>query len=171
MSAQLVGTCGHVGCSARGNVGTDARFSEEARAGLRVRQVGAYLDVVLFGDEQWVSLLAFQSAVPRKWTVAEEGLFREVGERVKSAIERARTEEQVRELNETLETRVAGRTADLARTWNNSRDLLTILGAEGVLRAASPAWLSIWATRKRKSSVATSATSSTPTTCNQRNSR
>lgn len=86
---------------------TDPRFSEEARAGLQARQVGAYLDVVLFEDEQWVSLLALQSAKPRKWTASEESLAREVGERVKAAIERARAEDQLRELNETLERRVA----------------------------------------------------------------
>ena len=54
-----------------------------------------------------VSLLALQSSTPRTWTASEEGLFREVGERVKVAIERARAEDQLRELNATLERRVA----------------------------------------------------------------
>ena len=88
------------------DVRTDARFSDEARLGLLARQVGAYLDVVLFEQERWVSLLALQSAMPRTWTAAEESLSREVGERVKVAIERARAEDKLCELNETLEMRV-----------------------------------------------------------------
>ncbi|MCP1561047.1 PAS domain S-box-containing protein [Methylorubrum extorquens] len=89
------------------DVRTDLRFSEDARSGLLARQVGAYLDVVLFEHERWVSVLALQSAKPRTWTSSEEGLFREVGERVKAAIERARAEDRLRELNDTLERRVA----------------------------------------------------------------
>ncbi|MET1754202.1 PAS domain S-box protein [Novosphingobium sp. RD2P27] len=89
------------------DVRTDRRFSDDARAGLLARQVSAYLDVVLFENEHWVSMLALQSATPRQWSASEEGLFREVGERVKAAIERARAEDRLRELNETLEARVA----------------------------------------------------------------
>ncbi|KQQ40836.1 histidine kinase [Methylobacterium sp. Leaf125] len=88
------------------DVRTDLRFSDGARAGLLARQVGAYLDVVLYENERWVSLLALQSARPRRWSASEEGLFREVGERVKAAIERARAEDRLRELNDTLERRV-----------------------------------------------------------------
>jgi len=94
------------------DVRKDPRFSDQARAGLLARQVGAYLDVVLFEDEQWVSVLALQSATPRAWTASEEGLFREVGERVKAAIERARSEDRMRELNDTLERRVADAMAE-----------------------------------------------------------
>jgi PAS domain S-box-containing protein len=89
------------------DVRTDPRFSEDARRGLLARQVGAYLDVVLFEADRYVSLLALQSATPRTWSVSEEGLFREVGERVRAAIERARAEDRLRELNDTLERRVA----------------------------------------------------------------
>lgn len=89
------------------DVRTDPRLGEDARAGLLARQVGAYLDVVLFENEHWVSVLAMQSATPRSWSPAEEALFREIGERVKAAIERAAAEDRLRELNETLERRVA----------------------------------------------------------------
>ena len=89
------------------DVRTDVRFSEDARSGLLARQVGAYLDVVLFERERWVSVLALQSATARNWTSVEEGLFREVGERIKVAIERARAEDRLRELNDTLERRVS----------------------------------------------------------------
>lgn len=122
---------------------SDPRLSEQARAGLRARQVGAYLDVVLFENEHWVSLLAFQSATPRQWTAAEEGLFREVGERVKTAIERARAENQLRELNETLEARVNERTAERDRMWETSPDLMLIIDFEGVFRRVNPAWTTV----------------------------
>ncbi|MET3722836.1 GAF domain-containing protein [Sphingomonas trueperi] len=89
------------------DVRTDPRLGDDARAGLLARQVGAYLDVVLFEDEQWVSVLAMQSPTPRSWSPAEEELFREIGQRVKTAIERAAAEDRLRELNETLERRVA----------------------------------------------------------------
>lgn len=88
------------------DVRRDSRFSETARAGLLARQVGAYLDVILYQDDRWVSVLALQSAAARVWTASEEGLFREVGERVKAAIDRIRGEDRLRELNDTLEHRV-----------------------------------------------------------------
>ncbi|MDV3455795.1 PAS domain-containing protein [Sphingomonas sp. HF-S4] len=122
------------------DVATDARFNDQARSGLRARQVGAYLDVVLFENEKWVSLLAFQSATPRKWTAAEEDLFREVGERVKAAIERARVDEQLLDLNETLEQRVEQRTAERNQMWTLSRDVMLRCGLDGRILAVNPAW-------------------------------
>ncbi|WP_170263749.1 GAF domain-containing protein, partial [Methylobacterium radiotolerans] len=74
------------------DVAADLRFSDAARAGLGSREVAAFVDVVLFRGAEWVSLLAVQSAVPRAWTTAEGNLIRDVGERVKAAIERARAE-------------------------------------------------------------------------------
>ena len=49
-------------------------------------------------------------------------------------------EERLRELNETLERQVEERTAERDRVWRNSRDLLVVVGADGVFRAANPAW-------------------------------
>ncbi len=78
-----------------GDIAADPRFSVEARAGLTSRQVAAYVDVILFREELWVGLWAVQSATPRAWTQAEENLIREVGERVKAAIERGRARDGV----------------------------------------------------------------------------
>ncbi len=52
-------------------------------------------------------------------------------------------EERLRELNETLERQVEERTAERDRVWRNSRDLLAVVGADGVFRAANPAWTEI----------------------------
>ncbi|MGH1574752.1 ATP-binding protein [Methylobacterium sp. P31] len=45
--------------------------------------------------------------------------------------------------NETLEQRVAERTAEHDRVWRNSRDLLVVVGADGIFRAVNPAWEAI----------------------------
>ena len=51
-----------------------------------------------------------------------------------------RSEEQLRMLTETLEVRVAARTQERDRVWNLSRDLLHVIGPDGLYRAANPAW-------------------------------
>jgi PAS domain S-box-containing protein len=43
-------------------------------------------------------------------------------------------------LNAELERRVEARTAERDRVWRNSRDLLAVIGADGVFRAVNPAW-------------------------------
>ena len=51
------------------------------------------------------------------------------------------TEEHARE--EALERRIAESTAQHDRVWRNSRDLLVVVGVEGVFRAVNPAWTAI----------------------------
>ncbi|MGU3494203.1 ATP-binding protein [Xanthobacteraceae bacterium A53D] len=102
------------------DVGADPRLGSSARAGLTSREVGAFVDVVLFEETQWVGLLAVQSATPRIWTAGEEMLVQEVGERVKIAIERARAERD--------------------RLWDLSQDMLARADYSGMMSAVSPAW-------------------------------
>jgi PAS domain S-box-containing protein len=45
--------------------------------------------------------------------------------------------------NETLERRVAERTAEHDRVWRNSRDLLVVMDARGIFQAVNPAWSAI----------------------------
>ncbi|MBT2244997.1 PAS domain S-box protein [Sphingobium sp. BHU LFT2] len=105
------------------DVGADWRLGASARAGLQSREVGAFVDVVLFEETRWVGLLAVQSSTPRTWTIEEETLVQEVGERVKLAIERAHAERD--------------------RLWNLSQDMLARANYEGMISAVNPAWSQI----------------------------
>ncbi|NQE61951.1 PAS domain S-box protein [Caulobacter sp. RHG1] len=105
------------------DVSGDDRLGPEARAGLTSRQVGAFVDVVLFEEAQWVGLLAVQNATPRVWTQDEEALVQEVGERVKVAVERARAERD--------------------RLWDLSQDMLARADYSGMMSAVSPAWTQV----------------------------
>lgn len=79
------------------DVRTDPRLDAPTRAALSDREVGAFVDVVLIDDSQAVRIFAVQSAGPREWASEEISLIRDVGERVRSAIERIRGERAVRE--------------------------------------------------------------------------
>ncbi len=57
--------------------------------------------------------------------------------------ERKGAEAALQHLNETLERRVEAAIAERDRTWNNARDLLLVLSADGVFRAVNPAWTAI----------------------------
>ncbi|MGU3493683.1 PAS domain-containing protein [Xanthobacteraceae bacterium A53D] len=54
-----------------------------------------------------------------------------------------RSEAQLRLLAETLELRVAARTEERDRVWKLSRDLLQVVGPEGLYRAVNPAWTAV----------------------------
>nr|WP_247894085.1 response regulator [Azospirillum endophyticum] len=56
---------------------------------------------------------------------------------------RRETSAMLRAANEELEKRVAERTRELNQIWRNSRDLLAVVGADGVYRAVNPAWTEI----------------------------
>jgi PAS domain S-box-containing protein len=52
-------------------------------------------------------------------------------------------EEALRRLNDTLEQQVEARTRERDRVWTNARDLMVVLGADGIYRAVSPAWTQV----------------------------
>ncbi|MDZ5648632.1 hybrid sensor histidine kinase/response regulator [Nitrospirillum sp. BR 11828] len=53
------------------------------------------------------------------------------------------TADKLARLNADLEERVAERTAERDRVWRFSRDLLLVIGRDGIIRDASPAWKAI----------------------------
>jgi PAS domain S-box-containing protein len=56
---------------------------------------------------------------------------------------RKQAEQRLVELNETLEERVAERTRERDRAWNNSQDMLAVLDADGLLLAINSAWTTV----------------------------
>jgi len=80
---------------------------------------------------RWFDVYAFRLDPPDRRHVAV--LFHDVSER------RA-AEERLRQLNESLESLVAERSAELDRTWRLSQDLFGIADARGVFFRTNPAW-------------------------------
>jgi PAS domain S-box-containing protein len=82
-----------------------------------------------------------------RWVAAKgRGVFDETGRCIRvigTAIDitaRKAVEERLRDLNATLEARVAEQAAERDRIWRMSRDLLAIMGFDGYLKAINPAW-------------------------------
>ena len=90
-----------------------------------------------------VALLYLNHSQAREWTEDELALIREVADRTRTVIERRRAEQDLRALAASLEQQVEQRTAERDQAWRNSRGLLVIVGRDGVLRAANPAWQGI----------------------------
>ncbi len=94
----------------------------------------------------------FRVAVPAKggrerWlATAGRGFFDDAGRCkrlvgvVADVTDRRRAEVALRERNEALERDVEDRTRERDRIWENSRDLLLVVGPGGVVQAANPAW-------------------------------
>jgi PAS domain S-box-containing protein len=52
-------------------------------------------------------------------------------------------QDALRRMNEFLEQEVEARTRERDRVWRNSRDLMVVVGADGVFRAISPSWADV----------------------------
>ncbi|MBV9749250.1 MAG: PAS domain S-box protein, partial [Acetobacteraceae bacterium] len=89
------------------------------------------------------AMLAVGSAEPRRWSSEEVTLATAVVERAWHAVERARAEARLRELNETLERRVDEAVAERDRMWEISPDLMLVIGSDGVFRRVNPAWTAV----------------------------
>jgi PAS domain S-box-containing protein len=82
---------------------TDPRFTESERAVLLANDIAAFAGEMLLKNKQWVAAFGVQNATPRIWTKAEVELMRDVAERVWEAVERARTEQALREREQRLQ--------------------------------------------------------------------
>ncbi|MDB5720280.1 MAG: domain S-box protein [Alphaproteobacteria bacterium] len=73
----------------------------------------------------------------------DRGLLRFAGV-VYDITDRKRVEEQLRRLTETLEERVAERTADRDRMWRLSTDVMLVGSFDGTIEAVNPAWKTLF---------------------------
>jgi len=93
----------------------DAGVPDQADANWAPLGIGAVISVPLMRDGTLRAMLFVNAAVPRAWTPDEVRLVEDVAALVWDAVERARAEANLRELNATLEARVEERTAELRR--------------------------------------------------------
>ncbi|HEY0202607.1 MAG TPA: PAS domain-containing protein, partial [Acetobacteraceae bacterium] len=77
--------------------------------------IRGHLSVPLIRDGQVRASLFVNQSTPRAWTADEMRLVEEVADLLWDAVERARAEAELRELNATLEARVEERTTELRR--------------------------------------------------------
>jgi PAS domain S-box-containing protein len=98
-------------------------LNETQRAAFRSVQVASALDVPLLKEGRPVAMIAVHQSTARAWTPDEISLTKETAERTWDAVERARTEARLRELNENLERRVAERTVLAERRSSQLRAL------------------------------------------------
>ena len=90
-----------------------------------------------------VAILYLNHGSVRQWLDEDLLLMRDLAERARTVIERRRAEQELRELAASLEQQVADRTVERDRVWKNSRDLLVVIGADGIFRSINPAWKAI----------------------------
>ena len=116
------------------------RDSTQNAAVWKAIDIRAYASVPLVRDCQLVATFYVNFREPHRWTKAELELVEEVAARTWEAVERARAEADLRELNATLEMRVIERTAERDRMWETSPDLMLVIDFDGVFRRVNPAW-------------------------------
>ncbi len=101
------------------NTATDPRTAPEVD-NYRVHQNSAFIGVPLFHAGRWWATLSVRHTSERRWQPYETSLLEAACLQLHDLLDRVRAEESLRELNATLEQRVAARTADLERS---NRDL------------------------------------------------
>ena len=120
----------------------DSRTAETADM-LKAISAQSFINMPVTEQGNFVALLFLNHATAREWQDDELALVREVAERTRTAVARLVAERELHGLAASLEQQVAERTAERDRVWRNSRDLLVVVGADGIFRAVNPAWTAI----------------------------
>ena len=120
----------------------DPRTTATAAA-LKAISAQSFVNMPVTEQGGLVALLYLNHAHAREWSAEELAVIREVAERTRVAVERRRAEDELRHLAASLERQVAERTQERDRVWKHSRDLLVVIGADGIFRAVNPAWTEI----------------------------
>jgi PAS domain S-box-containing protein len=99
--------------------------------------------VPLVRDGQLRATLFVNHRDPHRWTRDEIGLIEDVAERLWDTLERSRAEQEIRQLNASLEREVEARTHERDRIWRVAPVLMVVADDKGVLLEANPAWTSV----------------------------
>ncbi|WP_246024399.1 PAS domain S-box protein [Azospirillum ramasamyi] len=92
------------------------------------------------GEPRWIARRA--QAIAHAGPQGDGGEVRVLGA-CYDITDRKRAEEALRELNATLEQRVAERTADRDRMWRLSTDIMLVARFDGTITAVNPAWTAL----------------------------
>ncbi len=98
------------------DIDRDETLGEAEREAYRALGIVSCAVVPLVKKGRWVSNLGLYHSQPREWATEEIQLLQETAERTWAAVERAKAEAQLRELNQSLEGQVARRTAELQQS-------------------------------------------------------
>jgi PAS domain S-box-containing protein len=103
-------------------------------------EIRAFVSVPLMREGQLRATLFVSRRAPQAWAAEDVGLIESVAERIWDAIERARAEEALRQLNASLEDQVAARTRERDRTWRLAPVLMVVTSGDGTVLEVNPAW-------------------------------
>ena len=129
------------------DVRTDTRTSGAAANALEAKAARSFVNVPVLERGRLAAVFYVNNGTVRNWSDSDLALIKEIAERTRNAVERARGEQalreseaRLRELNETLESQVEARAAERDRLWNLSPDMLARADYSGMMSAVSPAW-------------------------------
>ena len=94
------------------DVDQDERTASAAEA-LKSRSAGAFVNVPVIEQGRLVAVLFLNNAKARQWAREDLALVQEIAERTRTATERLKAAEALRQANATLEAKVEERTAEL----------------------------------------------------------
>jgi PAS domain-containing protein len=115
------------------DVDADPTISAEEAGVISDAGFRAYVAVPLVKQGKYVAVLAVHSIAPRNWTPGDVALVEQTAERTWVAVEKARAEAALRELNDTLEARIAKAMAErkvLADVFEGTDAMISVVDTE-----------------------------------------